>query len=347
MLKNIEHENRSATTEPEMRVDGFLFIADVVQIPLGCLPYKLGHGFSLEKATETEIESWIRPLTKAALARFEHLSQSNASLYRYEGLWVDSATHSGKTTVRLSRDQWRYYVIRYTSSDEPRRLRKAMQQATKLLDVELVPAFEVSFGARRKNSEGTQTPCTMELSRRLYTEPSGLALPWEIPEVNEDALLSLAELFSKRTALQPKHDSIVRSLEILEQSDDLKHDTPMWLLSHFVSLEALLTHAPSPGDPNDSISRQLLISIPLILRRSNELDIIKELGIDAPLKTIIKKLYALRSRIAHGNIPWPSSGSSLDALINLNTATMAIRLILKAVLRQALYEPDLICDLKG
>ena len=334
----------------EPRHDGFLFIVDAVKIAATVLPYELGNGFTIDRPEPNEIDNWIRPWAKAALAPFERRSQPNAAEQRYQGRWIEAVDHQGHTVEWLTSDQWRYYVIRYTDRVATRedwgRL-AAMQQVTRLVEPELAPALHVSFGLFVETTNGIQVPSTSEISRRLSTEPRHSALPLQIPEVSEDTIASLAELLSHRISLQDRHRPIVRALEILEQSDDLKHNSPMWLLSQFVALEAALTHTPNPGDPTDSIGRQLRTSVPLLLRRSNELDLLTPIGISTSLDTTLKKLYFLRSRIAHGNKPWPDSGGSLDALINLETATKTIRLILKAVLRQALREPDLVCDLKG
>jgi hypothetical protein len=332
----------------QVRRDGYLFVVDAVQIERSLLPFDLGHGFSLDRATEEEITQYLRPWAEAVLAPFEKKARPQPARQRFEGRWVPSTRGDGSRTMRfLDPKDWRYYVIRWGEPESAAWERvKAVQQVSRLVEPEMVPAFSVSYELYVTTTDGTHLPSTSEISRRLVNEPAHSALPVDIPVVTAPSLDVARELFLKRVMLEERHGAVVRALEILEEADDLRHGSPMWLLSQFVALESALTHAPHPGDPADSIGRQLRRAVPLLLRRSGELDLLAGLGITAPLDTAIKKLYELRSRIAHGEPPWPES-NSLDVLVDLGTATLAIRGVLKAVLRQAIREPDLVCDLKG
>jgi hypothetical protein len=114
-------------------------------------------------------------------------------------------------------------------------------------------------------------------------------------------------------------------------------------LGHFAVLEALLTHPPKPTDPYDSITRQVKKKLALLDHRSQP-------GIDyssfaeANRETVWAKMYAYRSTLAHGGAP--TFDGDLQVLGSHDNALKLVKQTAKALIRQALIEPQLLADLR-
>lgn len=115
-------------------------------------------------------------------------------------------------------------------------------------------------------------------------------------------------------------------------------------LGYFIVIEALLTHAPQPGDSADTLSRQLQTKLPLLSNRMTQPLPFSDLDAHATTTTIIRALYGYRSSIAHGAEPTFEGsqrilGSREKVGAFLDTAT-------RRLLRQASLEPQLVSDLR-
>ncbi|MGH9686608.1 MAG: hypothetical protein ACRD5K_05905 [Candidatus Acidiferrales bacterium] len=136
----------------------------------------------------------------------------------------------------------------------------------------------------------------------------------------------------------------VRSLA--RQLSDLKclpHRSQLRFLGYFALLESLLTHPPKPLDPYDSITRQVKKKLALLDRRfSRKIDYAPFGGAGA--ESVWSKMYDYRSLVAHGGSP--QFAGQLQVLGNAETALTLIKETVKAVIRQALTEPQLIVDLR-
>lgn len=122
-------------------------------------------------------------------------------------------------------------------------------------------------------------------------------------------------------------------------------DSPLRHLGYFIVIEALLTHAPQPGDSADTLSRQLQTKLPLLSNRMTLPLPFRSLDPHASTTAIIKALYGYRSSIAHGAEPTFDGprrilGSREKVGAFLDTAT-------RRLLRQAALEPQLVSDLRG
>jgi len=169
-----------------------------------------------------------------------------------------------------------------------------------------------------------------------------------VPSVGAAELNRLSALVHLYSTLSDNHSRIQRALTLFEECDDIKPASGMWLLAHFSTLEALLTHKPKMGDPADSLGRQLRTSVPLLLRRATRTDLLESLGPQVSFDTAMKKLYDLRSLLTHGG--WQVGEEfppHLTVLGDYGRASGFVRGIVKAVLAQALEEPELALYLAG
>jgi hypothetical protein len=117
---------------------------------------------------------------------------------------------------------------------------------------------------------------------------------------------------------------------------------PLYILGLFATLESLLTHDPTGG--YDSLGHQIKTKIQLLNRRFHWPLVYKQFGGCDPMK-LWSKLYEVRSLIAHGR--QPDFSRQHQVLINREVVTDFLEAAVRAVLRQALSEPDLILDLRA
>ncbi len=115
-------------------------------------------------------------------------------------------------------------------------------------------------------------------------------------------------------------------------------------LGYFAILEALLTHKPKPGDPYDSITRQVTTKTALLEKRYERPFQYPDFG-GMSRDKVWKRLYGLRSQVAHGGRP-DFNGKEFTALGSMAKAEGVLRDTLRAVLRQGLEEPTLLVDLR-
>ena len=114
---------------------------------------------------------------------------------------------------------------------------------------------------------------------------------------------------------------------------------------YFSILESMITHAPDPKDPYDSLTRQVRQKMLLIGRRCLIPVPYDVFDTGASPDTLWTRLYEYRSKIAHGA---PTDFSDkLQCLKNSEAALAFVARATVSVMRQALEEPDLITDLRA
>jgi hypothetical protein len=129
----------------------------------------------------------------------------------------------------------------------------------------------------------------------------------------------------------------------LQDLEALPPSSPLRFLGYFAVLEALLTHLPKPTDPYDSITRQIKKKVSLLDHRwQPTIDYSSFAGADP--ERIWTKMYAYRSSLAHGGAP--TFDGELQILESHDNALKLVKQTVKAIIRQALIEPELLADLR-
>jgi hypothetical protein len=170
---------------------------------------------------------------------------------------------------------------------------------------------------------------------------------------------SVAEIVKLRDEFNDtEFPNIIDSIQLFIDNDAIHDKSILKHLGYFAIIESLLSHSPKPNDSMDSISRQLKRNLILLNNRPNGyVDLMLDSFNGASAETIINKLYAYRSSIAHGG----RGKTELDLLYQLRKPdekdkelrltknqwiACYIRKLTKGVLLHALLEPQLINDLK-
>jgi len=255
-------------------------------------------------------------------------------------LWEQAWPRPEGPVQRLPPEEWRYFVITWPGALATNDTILRIQSAASLTPAELEIGFHVFHHGPVGGVRGRGTLHTPDLlyhvlhaaehNDRFFTEFSA-------PDL---------EAIARTAALIERHDDQTLSLRgpigQIHQLKALPHNSPLRFLGYFAVLESILTHSPDPTDPYDSITRQVKSKIALLDHRWRPA--IDYSSFDAArADTVWTKMYKYRSCVAHGGRP--DFGRDLAVLRSDQHALALIKETVKAVVRQALAEPQLLADL--
>lgn len=124
--------------------------------------------------------------------------------------------------------------------------------------------------------------------------------------------------------------------------DQISESSPFYFLNLFSIIECLLV---TNRNNSRSITHQLKTKFNLLNNRfSNYIDINTYFP-GYSFEIVIEKLYTYRSDIAHGD--FSDFNNELQLILNKETATNFLFLLVKNLVKQSLVEPQLISDLKN
>lgn len=294
-------------------------------------PFNFSESIQLRKATDAEMDT-IRQLNQ--------LSRRDAALFPRRIPWETRIEEVpladggiSFTSVPLPQDDWRYFVLTYDEAEQ-----------------ELFALERASVLTKRR----------IELGLRLI-KPGGIGIAfggpsldrlWEacahsdktLHEVNVD---ELTEIKNVRAQLREVGDSNIKLASAMQQFvalDAIPASSPLRFLGYVSILESVITHAPSPKDPYDSLTRQVRQKMLLLGKRAAlpiPYNILDEQTAPA---TIWSRLYEYRSAIAHGS--QTDFAQRFRCLRNTALATEFVACATASVLRQLLVEPQLLDDLR-
>jgi hypothetical protein len=237
----------------------------------------------------------------------------------------------------LPESEWRYFVIAFRESNVTL---EQLENALDLAPLELEVAFTVLFF----DGSGGTIPCpTWNPGRLLHILEDAYRTKSFFRDVSAADIEAIQGIYSQ---LQKHDHQLVDIKPLVAQLGQLKglpHGSPLRFLGYFALLEALLTHAPKPSDPYDSITRQVKKKLALLDHRWSQPLNYSPFG-GAKADTIWSKMYSYRSLVAHGGTP--DFTGELAILRNRDTALVLLKDTVKAVMRQTLAEPQLLVDLR-
>jgi len=332
----------------------FLFPFNDVSNDLVAGVSRLGNGWTIKPATYNELNQY------GISRQFEYYLQSTfgANLIPPQGLQLNSDNSYGDPIEY--RKKWRFIVIEGSTRSVgigPGSLTQALY----------ISDAEILIGARSTGKTNPQVLMSWtnfvgkgnRARHGLMSGPAGTLSainpsflnygPKELP--NKTHLKNLRKIIEWRRSELPDHIRFriteFMDLDRLPDYSLLKH------LGYFSILEGLLSHAPAPKDPYDSIARQLERNLKLVTYELKKEGI--ELGLDCfgatSIKKIVSALYSYRSSIAHG-------GKVSGALENINklrpgnTETNSswvystLRKLTRRVLQLGVKEPELFLNIK-
>lgn len=296
------------------------------------LPFDLGHGHMLAAATSEEVDS-----IRTVLSLYEGEQQFGRS---QEVDWEQNQT-PGRVNIVITdrpREAWRYFIISPPQESTNNRWMVCIESALSLMDDEVQVLFTF-------NSHAGKVVKGINPLRFAYLIHSNQSAP---PTV--DLTTVHLEQVRRLTGMIEGHDHGVLPLD--NALSDFRYlgafdpDGRMSFLGHFTVIESLLTHNPNPGDPYESLGRQINRKMALVNNRpEGKLPFERFFSAPYNTKTIWSRLYTYRSLVAHG-APTDFSKGDLRLLVDAKTALAFIRQAARALIRFGLHEPELLRDLK-
>jgi hypothetical protein len=285
----------------------------------------------IRRATKNEIEKYKEPLRQmlGSIGGIEPYFEANFK----KQIDPNNPGTVNFHPIELSAKDWKYFIIEYKKGQNQPIIK--LSQTFLLLDKEILLGPEVLF----KNSM-TWPPRTYFLSKgTIYLNED-----FYIEIADEDASL-IRKTYEMLLAHDDKIFALTQRLGQLNQLYSLPLYSPLRILGYFALIESILVHKPEPTDRFDSITKQITSKFNLL---NNRFD--KPIQYSAFFKnnmkndTTWKKLYQIRSQIAHGGEvnfkkDFPDFKDQPNVLFFLHR-------VIKRLLYQSLLEPELLRDIK-
>lgn len=254
----------------------------------------------------------------------------------YECGWVRDENGPGERSVELPPERWRYYVVEppqqgERQADGTRVLdchEHLIERAARLCDVEL------SFAATLYPGGGVHYDGSGPLIRGSFG-PAFHPITFE-----QSHLTAIRQIYDQLNRVGPAFPDIVRAVDMYFALRRVEH-RELYALGAFAIIESLLTHNPTGG--YDSLTHQISAKFPLLNRRMPTPVERSAFG-NTPESKFWKKLYQYRSTIAHGSKT--DFHSELKILRSAVLVEEFLDRALKALMRFALEEPELVTDLR-
>jgi hypothetical protein len=310
---------------PSEKPRGYAFLLNVESVPVPA-DSEILPGHVLRRASSAEIESIRKALVDLA-------ASDPHARYFWEQPWPPP----DGPVQRLPPEAWRYFVVAFEGTNATM---IKLRQVFTLSHIEPCVGFTIVYQAGM--IEGGVIWNEAELFHALQHARDEEA--WQFHAIRPTDVRELTRLFHAVQA----HDHSVLDLRPvlhgLSSLNNMRHDSPLRFLGYFALLESLLTHAPKPTDPYDSITRQVKRKLSLLNHRlTKPIDYGARFG-SAKSDTIWDKMYAYRSDIAHGVAP--DFTKDLALLKRPTEALKLLRETTRAVARHGLAEPQLLVDLR-
>jgi hypothetical protein len=313
--------------------------------PMFVLPFEIIPGFILRRPTENE-RCFISEMSMNSRVAGESL----AGPYQYR------LTFNKGFGMSQERDpsKWRYYVIEFPSiEDRPlvtsSRSRKmpTFELAALISDAKF--QWAVTGWADCNPAHGMAKSYSPEFLHVYQSYLHQRLMRYRtVPALNQSDCEDVRRVYERLSALGDAHSFILRACKLYRDSHHMSVHSPFRVLALFTATEFLVTHKPNPSETGDSLTRQIRTKLPLLNRRFDE-----PYGPEATFPDVGAKgwelLYAYRSAIAHGmhaDFKLPQKKGGFAELQNAQSVFFFMDEFVRRLMRHALHEPDLCCDLK-
>ena len=230
-------------------ISGYVFVMNVGALT-DAESYTLTPGHELRRARHEEI-AFVKTILK----------QRGFTDHEF-GLWEQRLPRSanalaGILEALLPEHEWRYFVIAFNELDATT---AALEGMFDLSHLELEVGFTVL--------SGSSAPGVISFRARLFhvlenaRNDNSFFLNVAASDIEE--MRSTHALLHRE---DPRLDNIRGLVRQLTALKGLPHDSTLRFLGYFAILESLLTHAPKPSDPYDSITRQVKKKLALLDNR--------------------------------------------------------------------------------
>ncbi|MFB6320842.1 hypothetical protein [Saccharicrinis sp. FJH54] len=331
-----------------MKDKSFYFIGNILETDIE-LPIHINYGYELKKANSNQI--------KIIKTRLELIQQATQlfpiNINPYESEFIKSEKDNSYLIKHpKNTNQWKYWIIELDCYvDDFEKQSENISKNIKIIDsallvsesnIQLLWGFlhyrinEIKVDVDGISSQSYR-PLNFFKSLSIVNPKTTLINTANLNEIQQ--LTNLIEkLFSN-----DKYLTIRKIIDDLINFYEIPPKSPYRIIGLFSILEYLLT----TFDSGKSINKQLQTKLNLLNNRFSEKLNVSEffkISTETKFEKIIEKLYAYRSDIAHGNnIDFEKK---LQILNNNELVENFLLTMVKRTIKQSLFEPDLILDLK-
>lgn len=324
-----------AKRHPDLKNSGFAHVLTVGKLS-GLDRFEIAPGLVIRKASSAEV---------CTLSEFLRLYPPDRHPFGAPGRnpYETNVRKSGngRSACELPQSEWRYHVVEYE------------KDVDLLASVSVMTRTRLRFGLKVTQRD-SPNPILNKPSPEMTSDASRQC--WKQMGMDDSPLLVLDESDLQDLRDAYKHvdlvgrrnesEAVQNAVRSFLNLDGIPNTSPLRFLGYVAILESLITHAPLPSDPYDSLTRQVKKKMGLIGNRA-KLPIPYELfDLGVATDKVWGKLYAYRSKIAHGGAVFSRElPSEFSCLKDASTALQFIERAVRSVIRQSAEEPELMADL--
>ena len=303
---------------------GFHVISTNASIPKNLLPFRINDDYSIELPKEIELNLFEENLKNAGY--FSRMFIPFGS----EKIEIESEGHKSTTWEHAEKND--IYLLKFRNFN---RSINEIQYAGSLITP------KIRFTMQTIYSDETETSfCARGLSSYSDLTLMTLGSHEDRAEFNKDKLTEFKKIFIliKNLDEESRYRDI---LQLFHGTYSIPQQSNLLTLSYFSTLEALIANGRNDGE---SITNQLIFKTQLILNMIGPVShqhLFNGLNYD----TLWKKLYKLRSNIAHGNSF--DFNKDLSSLKNIKIVNTYLDMIIQKILKFSLNNQQMIDDLKN
>lgn len=220
--------------------NSFTFILDVLDVKCN-LPIEIIPKHIFKKA---------RPIQVKVIQEFlqnTHKMGLPGSPYEHQVVMNKSGTYSWEP-LKFKKD-WKYYIIQFKGVNE---------KIGDLNYISNISTLGLSFGFTSLGKNGLISN-PIQLVNFLFHQP----IPINPKAVTQTSLEELGKLYNNFKKIEEPYPEIKKSIQLFNSINFIPKSSNFQILGLFITIESLLTHAPAPKDPTDSLGRQIKSKIPL------------------------------------------------------------------------------------
>ena len=330
------------------RIVNFTFLPDNIQFD-DFLPYCLLEGFTLKKANNEQVNAIdsvykgfgnTLPNFHSPYYKFEY-EFGEARVINNDEECKDKIVKQELRYRKIPREKWHCYIVEY---DQPNQEQlRLFQLSANLLE------FSLNFDiVDFEYEEYTYYPGYQpDLLFMYFYNEKQFVDSYHRYTVTKKYIDSLKATHSIVEEIKEKFPEIYHSINLFNEIRYIRRNHQFRILGLFSTIESLLTHNPYKTRDNitlTSITKQIQTKIPLVENQFNLSHLYKYHFGDANKETIWKKLYDLRSSLAHGTKH--SFDGDLQILKDMSRVQHFLYDCTRSLLANSLKNPQLIADLK-
>lgn len=289
------------------------FIGNLINLD-DCNAYEFENGYVLKKASDTQVVEIKEKLP---------ISDDIKFIKRYELIDFNE----------VQKELWNYWIIEHSNMQIDHDFNIALKLSKSNLHI-IMERLQIGW-------LGIQSP-------HMYNFISENQMNFKVNVLKSSELDDVYGLYInlKQIKERSEYKSITRAIDDFDNLELIPIYTNFKIIALFSIMENLITKNPERGI-DISISKQLSNKLNLLNNRFEKKIVYNDFfngSNDVKLTTLIEKLYAYRSDIAHGN--YLDFENRLQMLNNKEKVYTFLYNLVKKVIKQSLREPDLVVDLK-